>query len=189
MAWLKTVRWPALTAAAVAAAAALVLHAQGRPWWCACGRPALWWGDVHSAHNSQHLFDPYSFTHLLHGVALYGLLTWAAPRLPLAWKIGIVIGVEAGWEVLENSAFVVRRYRAATAALGYEGDSVANSLGDMLSGAVGAALAARLGLWRSVALFVVVEAALLLAIRDSLLLNVVMLIHPVEAIRAWQLAG
>lgn len=177
---------PMFALAAVAVSASCYLHAQGRPWWCACGRAALWWGDTESSHNSQHLFDPYSFTHMLHGVVICGLLAWAAPRMPFAWKIWVVVAVEAAWEVLENSEFVIRRYRTATAALGYEGDSVANSLGDMLSGAVGLWLASRLGLRRSVVLFAVTEAALLFWIRDSLLLTVVMLIHPVEAIKAWQ---
>jgi hypothetical protein len=101
----------------------------------------------------------------------------------------LTLAVEAGWEALENTEFVIRRYRAATVSLGYEGDSVAHSLGDMLSGAVGVAVAARLGLWRSVALFVATEVALLMWMRDCLLLNIVMLFHPVEAIKTWQMSG
>ena len=113
------------------------------------------------------------------------MLAWAFPRLKWTWRLCLAVCAEVAWEVFENSIFIIDRYRAA-AALGYEGDTVANSLGDVLCCAVGFLLARRLGLWGSVALFVAVEAVLLLWIRDSLLLNVVMLIHPVAAIKAWQ---
>lgn len=96
--------------------------------------------------------------------------------------------LEAAWEIAENSPLVINRYREATAALGYEGDSVVNTLGDLLAAVAGFALAGRLGLRGTIALFAAVEAAMLLAIRDSLLLNVLMLAYPIEAIRQWQMA-
>jgi hypothetical protein len=179
---------PWLALAGVAAAAALALRAEGRAWWCACGRPSLWAGDTRSAHNSQHLFDPYSFTHVLHGLALCGLLAWAGRRLAPAWRLVVAVGVEAVWEVVENSGPVIRRYRAATLAVGYEGDTVANSVGDIVCCAVGFALARRLGFRASAVLFLVTEALLLAWIRDDLLLSVVMLVYPVRAIKAWQTA-
>src|SRR5262249_22733169 len=126
------------------------------------------------------------FTHVLHGLLFCGVLAWALPRVAPTLRLCLAVGIECLWEVWENSAFVIERYRAAAAALGYEGDTVANSLGDILSCGVGFLLALRLGLWRSVVLFLVTEAVLLLWIRDDLLLNVVMLIHPVKAIKAWQ---
>jgi hypothetical protein len=175
-----------LAIAAVLAAAAAVLRAEGRRWWCACGNPSPWSGDAWGPHNSQHFLDPYSLTHVLHGVVLCGALAWACPRLPAAWRLFLAVVIEAAWEVFENSEFVIQRYRGATAALGYQGDSVANSLGDILSCALGFVLARRLG-WRwSVVLFLATEAVLLVWIRDSLLLNVVMLIHPLDCIRDWQ---
>jgi hypothetical protein len=164
------------------------LRVQGRSWWCACGRPSPWSSDARGPHNSQHLLDPYSLTHVLHGVLLCGLLAWTVPRLRPAWRLVLALGIEALWEVFENSNFVINRYRAATMALGYQGDTIANSLGDILSCGIGFVLARRLGLWGSLVLLVVTEAVLLLWIRDSLLLNVVMLIHPIEAIKAWQAA-
>jgi hypothetical protein len=173
--------------AAAMAATAFILYSQGRPWWCSCGQPTLWVGDTQSSHNSQHLFDPYSFTHVLHGFVLCGLLAWGLPRLPPIWRLWLVVCVEALWEVVENSAFVIQRYRTATAALGYEGDTIANSLGDIFCGAMGCALAWRLGLWRSVILFLLTELLLLIWIRDDLLLNVIMLIYPLEPIKAWQM--
>jgi hypothetical protein len=182
--------WRARAAPALVIAGALVVHvaalrAEGRRWWCACGRPTPWVSDAWGPHNSQHLFDPYSFTHVLHGLLLCGLLAWAFPRLGWRWRLCLAVCAEVAWEMFENSQFVIDRYRAA-AALGYEGDTVANSLGDVLSCAAGFLLARRLGVRGSVALFLATEAVLLLWVRDSLLLNVVMLIHPIDAIKAWQ---
>jgi hypothetical protein len=179
--------WPGLALLAVLAGTVAQLRFQGRRWWCACGRPDLWWGDVRSAHTSQHLFDPYSFTHILHGLVFYGLLSRVAPRLSLAWRFCAAVTLAATWEVIENSDFVIHRYRTATASWGYQGDSIANSLGDILSCALGFLLARRLGLWGSLALFAVTEVALLLWIRDSLVLEVLMLLWPINAIKEWQM--
>jgi hypothetical protein len=144
---------------------------------------------VHSEHNSQHFLDPYSFTHVLHGILICGVLALVAPRTRLAWGVAAAVAVECLWEILENSPFIIERYRAATAAQGYLGDSVANSLGDILSGALGYLLARWLGWRRSILLAIATEALLLWWIRDSLLLNIIMLIHPIEAIKAWQQAS
>jgi hypothetical protein len=179
--------WPWLAIILVLAATAVQLRSQGRLWWCACGQPSPWAGDTKSSHNSQHLFDPYSLTHMLHGVIFYWLLTWGLPRMPLAWRLALAVSLEAGWEVFENTELVIQRYRMATLALGYQGDSVANSLGDIVSCAIGFLLARRLGTRYSVALFLLVEVVLLFWIRDSLLLNIVMLIRPMDAIKAWQM--
>jgi Protein of unknown function (DUF2585) len=179
--------WPWLVLVAVLAAATLQLRHQGRRWWCVCGQPYLWSGDPRGPHTSQHLLDPYSFTHLLHGVLLCGLLAWGCPRLPPAWRLCLAVLAEALWEVAENSSFVIGRFRGATAAVGYQGDTVANSLGDILSCAAGFVLARRLGFWGSLALFLVTEVVLILWIKDSLLLSVLMLAYPVDAVKAWQL--
>ena len=183
-------RWrrarPWLAALAVLAAAAFLLRWQGRLWACACGRLLPWTGDAWGADTSQHLFDPYSFTHVLHGVVFCGLLAWGLPRLPWAWRLFAAVAAESAWEVTENTEFVINRYREATAALGYTGDTVVNSLGDVLACALGFVVAHRLGLLRSALLFVLVEVALLLTIRDSLVLNIVMLVYPLDSIREWQ---
>lgn len=180
--------WPQLALLTVMAVAAFQLRMQGRLWWCSCGQVYLWTGDTWGPHTSQHLFDPYSLTHVLHGVVLCGLLAWAIPRLSPPWRLCLAVSLEALWEVVENSNFIIQRYRAATISLGYEGDTIANSLGDILSCGFGYAVGRRLGFRGSVVFLAVTEMTLLIWIRDSLLLNIVMLIHPMEAIKAWQLA-
>jgi hypothetical protein len=178
-----------VTAIALILATAVQLRVQGQPWWCACGQWFLITVDAWGSHNSQHLLDPYSLTHLLHGVLFCGLLSLAAPRLSLAWRFALAVAIECAWEVFENSSFVINRYRTATAALGYQGDSVANSLGDILSCAFGFWLAGRLGWWKSLVLFLAIEIVLLLWIRDCLVLNIVMLVFPLKGVRAWQTEG
>ena len=179
-------RWAWATAAAVLAAAAVLLRAQGRLWYCSCGRLRLWVGDAWSQETSQQFLDPYSLTHVLHGFLFCWLLALAAPRLSSAWRFAAAVAAEALWEVLENTDFVIRRYREATAALGYEGDTVVNSLGDILACALGFLLARRLGLRRTLLVFAAVELLLLFWIKDGLLLNIVMLLYPSETIREWQ---
>jgi uncharacterized protein DUF2585 len=169
--------------------AAFQLRSQGRLWWCSCDYLLLWSGDPWSSDNSQHLLDPYSFTHVLHGFALCGLLALTASRLTEAWQLWIAISIEAVWEVVENSRYVIQRYREETAALGYQGDTIVNSLSDILLCGIGFELARRLGFRRTLALFVVTEVALAVWIRDNLSLNVLMLIYPIEAVKEWQAAG
>jgi hypothetical protein len=177
---------PWLVTAAILLVQIVVLRTEGRRWWCACGQPNLWTADARGPHNSQHLFDPYSFSHVSHGILLFGLLWLVARRLSVAWRFCLAVGFEVAWEMAENSNVVIDRFRAATAAVGYRGDTVANSIGDVLSCMVGLLLARRLGLWWSVVLVVVIESVLLVWIRDNLVLDVVMLAHPIEAIRVWQ---
>lgn len=179
--------WPLLALVAVFMAAAFQLRNQGRSWWCSCGQPFLWAGDIWSSHNSQHLLDPYAFTHVLHGFAFFWLLSLLLPRMPQLWQLSIALLLEALWEVFENTEFTIQRYREATAALGYFGDSVANSLGDVATCGIGFFIAQRLGLRRSLVAFAVTELVLLFWIRDSLLLEVLMLIYPIDAIKAWQM--
>ena len=168
---------------------ALVLRGQGRLWWCSCDYLLVWSGDPWSSDNSQHLLDPYSFTHLLHGFLLCGLLTLLVPWLSIVWRLWIAITIEAVWELVENSEFVIRRYREETAALGYHGDTIVNSLGDILVCGLGLVVAQRLGFKRAFVVFLMTEVTLAILIRDNLTLNIVMLIHPIEAIKEWQAAG
>lgn len=168
------------------ALAAFLLDQQGRLWICACGRVLVWAGDIWSADNSQHLFDPYSFTHILHGFVFFWVAAWLWPRLAFSWQLWLAILVEATWEVAENSEVIIQRYRDATLALGYNGDTILNSLSDIALCGVGVVVARYLGLRRTLALFVLTEVILILWIRDSFLLNVLMLLYPIDAIRVWQ---
>lgn len=175
--------WAAL--AATVATTVVMLRWQGRLWRCACGRAALWVSDAWSGETSQHVFDPYSFSHVLHGLIFCGAVMLAAPRLSRAWQLWIAVTLEAAWEIFENSRFVIDRYRE-TAALGYNGDTIVNSLGDIVACAIGFLLARHAG-WRvSLGLLIVIEVMMLLLIRDSLFLNIVMLIYPFESIKLWQ---
>ena len=182
----KLTPWAAIST--ILLVAALQLRHQGRTWWCACGQFYPWAGDIWSSHNSQHFLDPYSFTHALHGFMFCWLLALCLPRVPTTWKLTLAILLEGFWEVFENTEFVIQRYRGTTAALGYNGDSVANSLGDIMLCGVGFMIAQRLGFRRAIIAFVAMELVLLIWIRDSLLLEVLMLIHPIDAIKAWQIA-
>jgi hypothetical protein len=177
--------WPWVAVASTLAVTAFQLHYQGRLWLCSCGQFFLWVSEARSSNTSQHLLDPYSFTHVLHGVVFYWLLILFVPRLPWLWQLWLAIAIEAVWEVVENSDFVIQRYREA-GVLGYFGDTIVNSLGDITMCGFGFVLARYLGFGRSLALFVAVEVVLLIWIRDSLVLNVVMLIYPVEWIEQWQ---
>ena len=165
------------------------MRLEGHRWWCSCGRPVPWSGDIWSGHNSQHLADPYTLTHLLHGLIFYALLRPSAGWLGSGTRLVLAVALESLWEVVENSEAVIERYRQATIALGYAGDSILNSLGDIVACGVGYLLARRLPVRWSIALFVLVEAALLLVYRDNLALNVLMLIWPNQAIKSWQMGA
>lgn len=167
---------------------ALVLWAMGQPWVCDCGHVALWSGNIVSSENSQQVADPYSFTHIIHGVLFFWALLPLARWLTTSWRLVIATVVEVAWEITENTDWVINRYREATISLDYFGDSVLNSSFDVLFCLLGFAIAARLGWKAAVAFIVATEVGLALTIRDSLLLNIIMLIHPVAAIREWQSA-
>lgn len=175
-----------LAVIALVVAMTAVLYAMGRVPICACGYVKLWHGVTVSSENSQHLFDPYTFTHIVHGIGFYALLWFFARRLPVATRLLLAVGLEAGWEVLENSPLIIDRYRTATISLDYYGDSIVNSVGDVFSMMLGFAIAARAPIWATAAVLVAIECLLGYFIRDNLTLNIIMLIHPIEAIKAWQ---
>ncbi|MEP6912935.1 MAG: DUF2585 family protein [bacterium] len=179
--------WPWLLIIAILGATAILLRLEGRLWICSCGRLLIWVGQVCSSDNSQHIFDPYSFTHVLHGFLFFWLITWLVPRLKPVSQLSLAVAVEALWEVFENTNFVIERYRTATAALGYNGDTVVNSLGDIICCLLGFMIARRLGFRRSLIAFVALEIVLIFWIRDNLLLEILMLVAPVDVIRNWQM--
>lgn len=175
--------------AGVLLVAAIALRAMGRLWWCKCGQPDLWSWHVWSLHNSQHAIDPYTFTHVLHGLLFYGLFFVLFRNRAGGLRLALAIALESAWEIAENSNWLINRYREATISLDYFGDSVINSIADILACVAGYALAAVIPVWVSVAVVVLTEVVLMAWIRDSLLLNMLMLLWPIEAIKKWQLGG
>jgi len=167
--------------------AGLVLLLIGRLPWCSCNRILLWSSDIFSENNSQQITDPYSFTHLIHGLAFYLLFWIFARRLPFGLRLIMAVALESIWEVIENSDMIIGYYRAETISLGYYGDSVINSISDIAMMVGGFIFSRKVPVWVSVLVFVLIEVSLALWIKDNLTLNVLMFIHPFEAIRNWQL--
>jgi hypothetical protein len=175
-----------LAALLIVAAAAAILLAMGRNPICTCGAIDLWVGGRDSSRTSQMLADWYSFSHIVHGILFYAALWLVARRWPVEWRFLFALLIEAAWEVTENTPMIIDRYRTATTALGYTGDSVLNSVSDMLMMVVGFFIARKLPLWATIALFALLELVPLMVIRDNLALNVWMLLWPDQALRSWQ---
>ncbi len=179
-----------LVCAVLIAATAAILIAMGRLPICSCGTIKLWHGVANDAETSQHLFDWYTPSHMIHGFIFYGLFVLARRATGLALPLGLglilAVGIEGAWEIAENTPAVIDRYRTTTIALGYTGDSVVNSMADMASMIAGFFLAWRLPVAVSVALVVGAELFVGWLIRDNLTLNVIMLLWPMDWIRAWQ---
>lgn len=175
-----------MIALAIVAAAAAIELAIGRHPICTCGTVELWVGARDSPKTSQMLLDWYSPSHIVHGLLFYALLWLLARRRPVATRFLVALFIEAAWEVIENTPFVIDRYRETTAALGYSGDSIVNSVSDILMMCVGFWVARKLPVWASILLLVVLELVPLFVIRDNLTLNIINLIAPSAALQAWQ---
>ena len=165
--------------ASIIALTVIILLSMGRTPWGPTEVFGFWSGDTLSQNNSQRLFDPYTFTHILHGVGFYLILRFLIPRLSLGARGLMAVSAEAIWEIVENSSVIIERYRAATLSLNYYGDSVVNSVGDIIVAALAFYLAARLPVWVTVSGVILIEIILALIIRDNLSLNILMLIYPI----------
>lgn len=179
----------ALIALGLIAAQASSLRFMGHPSICTCGYIAWWYGNPAGSETSQHLTDWYTFTHITHGFGFYFLLWLIAPRAPLGLRLALAIGFEAAWEVVENTPFIIDRYRQSALARGYFGDSVLNSVSDTLAAVFGFALARVAPWWISMATVIAIEVFLGYAIRDNLALNIIQLVYPNDFISRWQMGG
>ena len=179
----------AVAAIVLLAATAALLYLMGRPLICTCGSIDLWVGEPNSSRTSQMLSDWYSPSHIVHGFLFFAGLWLVARRWPLERRFLVALAIEAAWEIVENTPLIINRYREETAALGYTGDSVLNSMSDIAMMGLGFLLARRLPVWASVVVVLILELVPLLVIRDNLTLNVWMLLAPNDALKAWQSGG
>ncbi|WP_307374646.1 DUF2585 domain-containing protein [Peteryoungia aggregata] len=161
-------------------------YLMGRLWICECGYVKLFEAGVNTPGNSQHLFDWYTPSHIIHGFLFYGLGWLVMRKQPITAKLSLAALIEAAWEILENSPMVIDRYRTATMAIGYTGDSILNSGMDMVAMIAGFFFAARVPLWLTVVIALGFEVLTAFVIRDNLTLNVLMLVWPIEAVKTWQ---
>ena len=173
----------------VCAAVALIEYWSGRSLLGPDGMFGWWDGNIWGNENSQRVADIYSFSHIIHGIVFYGFLFWVARKLPLKYRFLIALLVEGGWELLENSSIIIDRYREATIAQGYVGDSVLNSTCDVLMMVIGFIVAKFSRIWLTILLIIAFELGTLYIVRDNLALNILMLVSPVESVKQWQAEG
>ena len=167
----------------------VVERSMGRLWFGPDGRFGWLETDIWSSSQSQRVFDPYSFSHILHGLGFYALLRLVAGKTSISTRFILAVMLEGVWEILENSPLIIDRYREYTIAQGYIGDSILNSVSDLVMAAIGFVIAWRFTVLQSLVFVAATELLMLVLIRDNLTLNIVMLVWPLDSIKAWQMVG
>ncbi|MBP7967233.1 DUF2585 family protein [Candidatus Woesebacteria bacterium] len=165
----------------------IILFLMGRTSICTCGYVKLWEGNNFSAGNSQHLSDWYTFSHIIHGFIFYYLVRRFLPKLSTHYQLLIALVIEAAWEILENSPMIIDRYRTTTSSVDYYGDSILNSLSDIVAMVIGYIVASRLSWKIIVVLALLMELTTIYFIRDALIFNILMLVYPIQQIKDWQM--
>lgn len=189
MSFIRQYRWIIILFVAICAITAGIELAMGRLPFGPDGRIGFWEGNIWSSEQSQRIADPYTFSHMIHGMLFYGFLWLVARKLPLRYRFIAAVLLEAAWEILENSPIIINRYREVTISLGYVGDSVLNSVSDICFASLGFLFAWRARLGVTIGVIIAMEVGTALWVRDNLILNIIMLVHPIEAIKEWQSAG
>ena len=167
----------------------ITLYSFGQPLICTCDYVKLWEGVMLSSGNSQHLSDWYTFSHIIHGFLFYAVLFWVFPKMSTGKRLGLALGIEVGWEIFENTPWLINHYREQALAQGYTGDSIINSISDSAAMMLGFFLAWRLPVWSIVVLTLGFELFVGVSIRDNLTLNIANLLYPFEFIKHWQSGG
>ncbi len=182
----RAIRKPSAVIALLFATQGAVLYFLGQPLICACGYITLYVSEIWSSQMSQQLFDWYTFSHIIHGFIFYVILWWIFPRMPFLWRLAIAIGLEAAWEIAENTPWVIEAYRQQALAKGYVGDSIINSLMDTVAMVAGFLLARKLPWKLILILAIAMEIGVAYFIRDNLTLNILGFIHTFDFINEWQ---
>ena len=167
-------------------AQATIVFMMGQPVVCECGSVKLWEGVVLGPGNSQHVSDWYTPSHIIHGILFYLLLRYALPKSSVPTRLLLAVGIEASWEIFENTPLIIDRYREQALALGYMGDSILNSVSDTIAMIAGFMLASKARVAIAVLLVIALEAFVGYMIRDNLTLNIVQLLMPIDSIAEWQ---
>lgn len=163
------------------------LFMMGQPPICECGFVKIWEGVVLSSGNSQHLTDWYTFSHIIHGFIFYWLLGRFFPKMSLGARFLIAVAIETGWEISENTPWVIDHYRQQALAQGYIGDSVINSVFDTLAMVAGFVATRFSPVWLVIALAIGMELWTGITIRDNLFFNILGFFVQPEFIQNWQM--